>query len=157
MYRIIGQPINFRYVAKIKFADDKLSEHALSIIKIIEFGITHGYKASMDAFGISRSTYYNYLHLYQEYKQSNIQIIIKSRRPHKRRQANWNKRIVNFIQQIRLAHPNIGKSKIKPYLDKYCIKNNITTISTATIQNIINSFANKLRTASNIRKTNTQK
>jgi IS30 family transposase len=152
MYHIKGQPINFRNVARAKFADDKLSEYALSVIKIVEFGKIHGYKASIDAFGISRSTYYHYLRLYQEYKQYNIPINIKSKRPYKLRQANWNKRVINFIMQIRQEHPNIGKSKIKPYLDNFCIKNNIAIISTGTIQNIINSFADKLRTASNIKK-----
>ena len=124
MYRIIGQPINFRNVARIKFADNKLSEYALQVIKIVEFGISHGYKASTDVFNISLSTYYNYWIYYQEYHQYNIPIITRTRRPHKCRQANWNMRVINFIQHMRQQHPNIGKSMIKPYLDSFCIKQN---------------------------------
>ncbi len=40
----------------------------------------------------------------------------------------------------------MGKDKIKYYLDKFCIKKCIKTVSTGTIQNIMNSFPNKLRT-----------
>jgi hypothetical protein len=47
MYRITGQPINLRYVAKeIKPVED-LSEESKQIIKICEFGIKHGYKVTL--------------------------------------------------------------------------------------------------------------
>ncbi|MCC2624128.1 MAG: Mobile element protein, partial [Burkholderiales bacterium] len=47
---------------------------------------------------------------------------------------------------MRFAHANLGKGKIKPHLDRFCLKKGIKPISTGTIQNIINSFPNKLRT-----------
>jgi hypothetical protein len=56
-----------------------------------------------------------------------------------------------FIVNIRKNCPNIGKDKIKYYLDTYCLANKLYAISTGTIQNIINSFPNKLRTKKSIR------
>ena len=43
MCRIIGQPINFRYIATQVKLDTPLSEQSLYIIKITEFGIKHGF------------------------------------------------------------------------------------------------------------------
>lgn len=151
MYRITGQPINLRYVAKeIKPVED-LSEESKQIIKICEFGIKHGYKVTLEAFAVSKSTYYSYLKLYKNYKEYGVYPQLKSKKPHNVRKNRWNKKVIGFIVNIRKNCPNIGKDKIKYYLDTYCIANKLDTISTGTIQNIINSFPNKLRTKKSIR------
>ena len=150
MYRVIGQPINLRYIgSKLKLAE-RLSEESLLIIQIVEFGLKHGYLLAMDAFSISKSSYYYYRKLYFLYKEHSIFPKLKSKKPHNVRKSNWNKKIVRFIVIMRRNSPNIGKSKIKYYLDKYCIANKLASISTGTIQNIINSFPNKLRTKKSI-------
>lgn len=150
MYKIIGQPINFRYVGINNLIPEELSEGAKRIIKISEFGLKYGYKAAIDAFGISKTSYYIYLKQYKLFKEHNLEIVVKSKRPKSARKANWHKQIVRYICWMREKHPNIGKSKLKSYLDSYCLKHNIKSISTGTIQNIINSFANKLRTKKSI-------
>ena len=157
MYKIIGQPINFRYLSNYNLKDKPknnvvvksdvlLSEEAKRIIKIVEFGLQYGYKASVDAFCISKSTYYNYVNKYKLSKEQMVGFTLSSKRPHNLRQNNWNKYIVWFIRKMREDHPNIGKDKIKPYLEIFCEKHKIKSISSGTIQNIINSFPNKLRT-----------
>ncbi len=103
----------------------------------------------MDAYGISQSSYYDYASRYKLYKNHSVAIEVKSTKPKIVRKALWDKQIVRFIINIRKKRANIGKSKIKFYLDKYCLINNIKTISTGTIQNIINSYPNKLRTIVN--------
>ncbi|MFO0320558.1 MAG: DDE-type integrase/transposase/recombinase, partial [Neisseriaceae bacterium] len=146
MYRIIGQPINIRRVYKIGINESELTEQAQKIIKIVEFGLNYGYKAAIEAFELSKSSYYNYVKLYKACQDNGCIIEIKSKRPHNIRKANWDSRIVKFICKMRKDHPNIGKYKIKPHLDKYCQIKGIKPISSGTIQNIINSFPNKLRT-----------
>jgi len=106
---------------------------------------------AIEAFGISKTRYYEYLKLYKYYKEYDVVPRLKSKRPNNIRRANWDKRIVRFIVVMRNKFANIGKNKIKYYLDKYCVKHQIQTISTGTIQNIINSFANKLRTKKSIK------
>ena len=150
MYKIIGQPINFRYIGTSKILEPELSEKAKDVIKIVEFGIKYGYKASLEAFNIKKTMYYEYLKKYKVFKEYGIAITFKSKRPHKLRHSNWNHKIVRFIKQIRADHPNIGKDKIKPYLDIFCNRHKIKTLSAGTIQNIINSFPNKLRTKKSI-------
>lgn len=150
MYKITGQPINFRYIGKLGLVKPELTGKAKELIKTCEFGIKYGYKAALEAFNLKKTMYYEYLQKYKLYKEYEIEITFKSKRPHKLRQSNWNGRIVRFIEQIRADHPNIGKDKIKPYLDAFCAKHNIKTVSPGTIQNIINSFPNKLRTKKSI-------
>lgn len=151
MYRIIGQPINLRYIKDKITVEKEVSEESKQIIKICEFGLKHGYKIAVDAFDISKSTYYKYLKLYNCYKEFGVSPHLKNKKPHNVRKNNWHKKVVRFIVNIRKNCPNIGKSKIKYYLDKYCITHQLGTISTGTIQNIINSFPNKLRTKKSIR------
>lgn len=146
MYRIVGQPVNIRRIYKIGVLESELSEQEQKIIKIVEFGLRYGYKAAVEAFELSKSSYYNYVKLYKASQENGCKIEIKSKRPNNIRKANWDGRIVKFICNMRKDHANIGKDKIKPHLDKYCHIKGIKPISSGTIQNIINSFPNKLRT-----------
>jgi transposase InsO family protein len=146
MYKIIGQPINMRYIATSNIVAKEPSEEAKQIIHIAEFGLKYGYRAAVEAFSISKSSYYNYVKRYKLSQSYNMILEVKSKRPHNIRKASWDKRIVRFICRLREKRANIGKSKIKYYLDEYCAKLKIASISTGTIQNIINSFPNKLRT-----------
>jgi transposase InsO family protein len=143
MYKIVGQSINMRYLGTKQFVSNESPEYFSTINKIVQFGDKYGYKACIEAFMISKSTYYNYKKLCTA---TDKPLPLRSKRPINVRKSNWNKEIVNFIVKIRLQHANIGKDKIKYYLDKYCLNKNITPISASTIGRIINSFTNKLRT-----------
>jgi hypothetical protein len=46
-------------------------------------------------------------------------------------------RIVAFIRNLREEHPHLGKTKIKPLLDKYCRSLGIASISASTIGKVI--------------------
>jgi len=60
--------------------------------------------------------------------------------------ATWCKKVVTYICLPLKHHPNLGKTKLKPYIDTFCAKCNFKIISATTIQNIINSYPNNLRT-----------
>ena len=61
-----------------------------------------------------------------------------SQAPIKRRKRIIDLRILKEIKRLRLeVCPNMGKDKVKIFLDKYCIENNIKIISTSTIGRII--------------------
>ncbi len=154
--RIIGQSINMRYVGNIRKDLMKFTEIPVELpdevkhrIKIVEFGLKYGYRAATEAFNISKSTYYNYLKLYHCASDA-LGIKAKSKKPKNVRKPNWDNRIIRFIKVFREKHANIGKEKLKYYLDKFCAKHKIKSISTGTIQNIINSFPNKLKTKKSI-------
>jgi putative transposase len=46
-------------------------------------------------------------------------------------------RILEFIKSLRQLHPGIGKAKIKPLLDQYCLALGIKSISLTTINKIV--------------------
>jgi len=46
-------------------------------------------------------------------------------------------KIVGYIRSLREKHPKLGKEKIKPLLDEYCLKVNISSISTSTIGKVV--------------------
>ena len=116
MYRIIGQPINFRNIGTSNLVIPPPSEESIRISKICGFGLKYGYAAAVAAFEISKSTYYNYLKLYKISQEFSIKLELKSKRPHNLRKPNWDKRITCFIRKMREDHANIGKDKIKYYL-----------------------------------------
>lgn len=60
-----------------------------------------------------------------------------STRPRRCRVPHTDSQIVDFIRDQREAHPRIGKEKLKPDADMYCLKLGISPVSTSTIGNII--------------------
>ncbi len=152
MVRIIGQPIAMlkaykigqKVDVKLVISDDDKEMHLVK--SVYEFGIKHGYLATLDAFAISKSTYYNYCNIYKSSLASGVAHKFKSTRPITTRKNTWNKKVIDCICYLRKLHPNLGKTKLKPYVDKFCAKYGFKVISATTIQNIINSYQDKLRT-----------
>jgi len=155
--RIIGQPLAMLEAYKIgQKANVKLvvsdDDKDMQLIEsVYEFGLKHGYLATIDAFAISKSTYYNYCNIYKLSVADGIVYKFKSTKPKKLRKNTWSKKVVAYICLLRKRHPNLGKAKLKPYIDKFCAKYNFNTISATTIQNIINSYPNKLRTIGSVK------
>ena len=153
--RIVGQPLamhklhKFGKKASINRAIEVDNPDWLLIKSVYEFGETHGYKAALDSFDICKSTYYNYRKLYGRFLVNGNKHRFKSTRPNIVRGNDWDKRVVDYIVELRVLHANLGKAKLKPYVDRFCIKHGVAIRSTGTIQNIINSYPNKLRTVAN--------
>lgn len=106
--------------------------------KILLFWRQYGLKAATDAYGAKRSTLYLWWKIYQEsgYK-------VESLNPGKQERRNKNKRMVDcrIIAEIRRLRfeitPNMGKAKVKKYLDEFCEKERLTKISESKIGRII--------------------
>ncbi len=66
----------------------------------MKFGLKHGYKLAVEAFGRKKSVYYKYAKQYKE--STNIrQLKPKSKKPVRIRKSCWDKVIVRFIGNIR--------------------------------------------------------
>jgi hypothetical protein len=63
-----------------------------------------------------------------------------STRPKRVRRSTISLEIVAFIRATRQEHPRLGKEKIKPLLDEYCIRKGMKSISESTIGNIIRRY-----------------
>ncbi len=107
-------------------------------LRILNYWKKYGLEATFDAFGAKRSTLYYWQKLYKDsgYK-------IEGLNPGNTTRKNKNKReihpsILKEIKRLRLeVCPNMGKEKIKKYLDKYCEENNLPVYSESKIGRII--------------------
>ena len=106
--------------------------------KILLFWRKYGLEATIDAYGAKKSTLYLW---WKIYKENNYQT--SSLNPGSQARINNNKRkihplILKEIKRLRLkVCPNMGKAKIKKYLDIFCKKNNLPIYSESKIGRII--------------------
>lgn len=128
------------YIAYMKLYNNSfsfdLSDAAKYHYHILLFYYEHGYKATCQAFKISKSILYLWKKKYEEnHKLSSL--ILKSTRPKTTRRMLTHPQVVEFIKAIRLEYGSISKYKIKIFLDEYCKNLEVETISPTTIGKII--------------------
>src|SRR3989344_3145151 len=106
-------------------------------LKVIEHARDFGWKAAVSAFGIGKSTLYDWKHSYRDGKGAIAAVIPVSTRPKHLRQMQTDPQVCAFIQSIRESDYPMSKYKIKPLLDAYCAHLEIASIATATIGKVI--------------------
>ena len=110
-----------------------ITKEAEQRLKILIFWREYGYKATRDAYGVGRSTLFGWWKIYKESGCVTSSLNPGSQAPHKR-----NNRIVQEIRRLRLeVCPNMGKDKIKIFLDDYCKELHIDIISVSKIGRLI--------------------
>lgn len=117
-------------VSQGKFTDNQVAQFRL---KVVEFHQKHGTRATLDAYGISKATIYRWRKLSGKL----LSLIPRSKAPKRKRVMQTPLKIVSFIKNLREKHPRLGKEKIKPLLDEYCLKERLPTISESTIGKVI--------------------
>jgi putative transposase len=97
----------------------------------------YGLKATEEAFSVKKSSIYKWRKLLKE-NQGRLEVLNdKSKVPRRKRVANWDPKIVEYIRELKQQYPRLGKDKIKPFLDEFCRLNNLKPISPSTIGRII--------------------
>ena len=105
-----------------------ITESARIKEKIVNFFEEFGLEATIKAFGKKKSSIYNYRKKFIE-SNGNLEVLNdKSKAPIHKRRSNVNPKIIEFIKDIRKQIADIGKKKIKIFLDKYCQENNLLAI-----------------------------
>lgn len=115
-----------------------ITSEAKERLRILRYWRKHGLPATHDAFGIRRSTLYGWWKIYKEsgWKEESLN-------PGSQARKNQNKRDINpmvlaEIKRLRLeVCPNMGKDKVKIFLDRCCKKEGLKTVSASTIGRII--------------------
>ncbi len=79
----------------------------------------HGWKATVDAFKLPKSTLYDWKRTYEKSGKQLFSLVPKSTRPHKLREMLIDWKLEVFIRCLREQYGNISKYKIKPFLDGY--------------------------------------
>ncbi|NMB56728.1 transposase, partial [Candidatus Beckwithbacteria bacterium] len=128
------------YIAYMKLYNNSFSFDLCDVVKyryhILTFYYQYGYKATCQAFKISKSTLYLWKKKYEGNHKLNS-LIPKSTRPKTTRRMITDPQIVEFIKAVRLEYGSISKYKLKVFLDEYCHRLNLKPISFTTIGKII--------------------
>ena len=121
-------------------------------LKIIKYSLKHGIASTIEALSldssrsISKATLCRWRRVWKRscevnYGAGNLyDLKYESKKPKNYRQSKVNGKILEFIQLERLQHSTVGKDKLKISVDRFCIKNNLKTISESTIGRILSAF-----------------
>lgn len=97
----------------------------------------YGWEPTVEAFKIGKSTLYDWKKRYEISGKALLSLVPKKTRPKKVRQMTTDWRLVQFIREFREQQGNIGREKIKIFLDEYASELGIDSISHRTISKVI--------------------
>ena len=107
-------------------------------LKIIKFYDTHGEATTKEAFGVGRKTINAWK---RRLKIKGLGSLTPySTRPKITRVMLVEPKILIEIKRLRDEHPRLGKTKVKPLLDDYCLQENLPIYSEAKIGRIIKVY-----------------
>ena len=115
----------------------EVSDVAAFRMKVLSHYYIHGLASALDAFNLKKSTLYDWKKRYECSGKKVAALIPKSTRPHHTRRMLTDWRLVEFIRAYRKQHGNVGKDKIKIFLDAYADTLGIPSIGKTTIGKII--------------------
>ena len=114
-----------------------ITEQALTKAKILVFWEKHGIEATQEAFDMKRRTLFLWKKKWKEGGKKSEALNEKKRIPKTKRKRIWHGDIIAEIKRQRFTHPNLGKEKLYPILQKFCVKNNLPCPKPRTIGRII--------------------
>lgn len=117
-----------------RFAD---SDPAAFRLHVLKHYYKHGWESAVSAFGIGKSTLYDWKRKYEQSDKRLVSLIPTSTRPKRMRFMMTDYRLVEFVVEFRRQYGNIDRRKIKIFLDEYAKELGINTISDRTIGKVI--------------------
>lgn len=88
-------------------------------LHVLGFYYRHGWKATIEAFKIGKSTLYDWKKSWEDSEKRLISLVPKSTRPRKTRKMITDWRLEALIRTLREEYGALSKYKIKPFLDEY--------------------------------------
>ena len=113
------------------------SDPAKFRLHVLEHYYKYGWKPTVEAFKVGKSTLYDWKKEYERSGKKLLSLVPKKTRPKRVRQMTTDWRLVQFIREFRDQHGNIGREKIKIFLDEYAVELGIDSISHRTITKVI--------------------
>jgi hypothetical protein len=100
-----------------------------------------GWRSAKLAFPkLSKPTLYRWKKAYERSGKRLNSLLPVSTKPHHRRVSTIPLPIISLIRNLRETYPRMGKSKIKLFVDPFCSKEGLETISEASIGRVIKRF-----------------
>jgi transposase InsO family protein len=113
--------------------------------KVLCFWEKHGLAASQEAFGVSRRTLYAWRKQLRQGGGKPHAIAPQSTRPKRLRHRRWPAAVIGEIRRLRRARPNLGKEKLRPFLQTFCQREQLPCPGTRTIGRSIADAPGKMR------------
>lgn len=105
---------------------------------ILCFWRKHGLQATTDAYRVKRSTLYYWDKLYRDGGRRTEALNPRSPVPKNKRRRIIDWRSIEEIRRLRIdVCPNMGKDKVKVFLDEFCKQHGLKPLSASTIGRII--------------------
>jgi transposase InsO family protein len=117
-----------------KFSADEVAQERL---KIITFYDAHGEAETQKYFQVNRKTIHVWKKKLARSGQRLEALVARSTRPKHVRRMTTDPQVIQFIRELREAHPRLGKEKIKPLLDQHCQALGIPSLAVSTIGKVI--------------------
>lgn len=108
--------------------------------QVLSFHSSYGTRATLDAYGVSRRTLFRWKKRVKDQGGRIEALIPDSTCPHTKRKMSTHVKIISYIKKLREDIPHLGKEKIKPLLDDYCVKEHLTPIAISTIGKVIKRY-----------------
>lgn len=106
-------------------------------VKILTFYDDYGEQATAQAFGVSRSTVFNWKQKLKANQGRLTSLAPGNRAPHHRRSRSVDKRITDFVVTQRTDHPRLSKDKLAVLLRPECQAWNLNSPSASTVGRLL--------------------
>ncbi len=116
----------------------ELSDATKYRLHVLNHYYKHGWRSTVDAFGLGKSTLYDWKTLFERSDKKLSSLVPTSTKPKKVRQMQTPAQVMGFIKALRIKYPRLSKYKIKPFLDIFCQEQGISTHSVSWIGKLIN-------------------
>lgn len=113
------------------------SEPAKFRLHVLEHYYKYGWKPTTEAFKVGKSTLYEWKNKYEASEKALLSLVPRKTRPRRVRKMATHWKLVEFIREFREQHGNIGREKIKIFLDEYAREIGVVSISHRTISKVI--------------------
>lgn len=146
------------YIALMKLISNSLkfdlSDPAKFRHKVLLHFYQFGWRSTIDAYGISKSSLYRWRSDYERSQKRLNSLVPHSTRPKKLREMKTDWRLVEFLKEFRKTYGNIGKEKIKLFLDEYAKSIGTPSLGCTTIGKVIKrkGFTERTKGAKRIQK-----
>jgi transposase InsO family protein len=117
-----------------RFSENEIAEQRL---KIIKYYSKYGEKPTKEAFGVGRKTIFVWRKRLNISQGKLTSLIPYSTKPRRVRGMYTDLKILEFIKDLRVKYPRLGKEKIYPLLVAHCSKYGLVPIRESTIGKVI--------------------
>lgn len=114
-----------------------ITAKALKKAKILVFREKHGHKTALEAFELKSRTLYHWKKQWETGGKKPEALNEKKRIPKNKRKRIWPEEVIAAIKRQRWEHPNLGKEKIYPILQKFCKEKHLACPKPKTIGRLI--------------------